>query len=251
MGTEYRALIDNETWRLVDLPPGRKALKNKWVFKVKTNTDGSIERYKARLVIKGYSQVKGVDFQETYSPVVRYATVRYLLALAAKLDLIVHQMDAVTAFLQGDLDTEEIFMEQPEGFRDDRAPTKVCKLQKAVYGLKQASRVWNRKLDANLKRMGFKRSKYDTCVYHQVVEGNLIIVAIYVDDFLIISKDEQLVTRIKQQLCVDFKMKDLGPVKQVLGLRVTRSDGAVMIDQEQYIDELLAKFHLSDCNAAP
>lgn len=187
MESEMSALSENGTWRLVDLPPGRKVLKSKWVFKVKTNADGSIGQYKARLVIKGCSQVKGVDYQDTYSPVVRYATVRYLLALAAKLDLVVHQMDAVTAFLQGDLDDEEIFMEQPEEFRDDRAPTKVCRLQKALYGLKQASRVWNRKLDTKLKQMGFKRSKHDTCVYYRVVAGKVVIIAIYVDDFLILS----------------------------------------------------------------
>lgn len=120
MDVEYNALMQNRTWVMTDLPSGRKALRNKWVYKVKVKSDGSIERFKARLVIKGCSQIEGVDYTETYSPVVRYSTIRYLLAKAAELDLQIHQMDAVTAFLQGDLGDEEIYMQQPKGFEDER-----------------------------------------------------------------------------------------------------------------------------------
>lgn len=139
-------------------------------------------------------------------------------------------------------------MEQPEGFRDEAAPRKVCRLKKALYGLKQASRVWNIKLDHKLKQMALKRSKYDTCVYYKVTDGKLIIVAVYVDDFLLLSDDQGLVDDVKRQLSEEFHMKDLGLAKQILGLQVTRTDGAISIDQERYIDELLEKYNLSDCN---
>ena len=249
MEAEFGSLVENRTWELTDLPKGRKALRCKWVYKLKTNSDGSVERYKARLVIKGYSQIKGVDYNETFSPVVRYATIRYLMSLAAKLDLKVHQMDAVTAFLQGDLGEEEIYMEQPEGFTDSGAPTKVCKLRKALYGLKQASRVWNQKLDAELKRSGLKRSAYDTCVYYKLEGNTVLIVAVYVDDLLVFSNNQQWVNKLKKDLMTRFRMKDLGMASKVLGMRVTRGDGKVMLDQEQYINELLQRFNVAECNA--
>ena len=164
MKSEFDALQENRTWDLTSLLAGRKALGSKWVYTVKTNLDGSVERFKARLVIKGFSQVKGVDYNETYAPVVRLATVRYVMSFAVKMDQKILQMDAVTAFLQRDLEEEEIYMEQPEEFVSKEAPHKVCKLNKELFGLKQASRVWNLKLDAELKRIGLKQSIYDTCV---------------------------------------------------------------------------------------
>ncbi|KXJ67927.1 hypothetical protein RP20_CCG007465 [Aedes albopictus] len=175
MQSEYDAdaLQKKFTWKLAKLPAERKALRSKWVYKVKTNSDGSVERFKARLMIKGFSQVKGVDYNETYATVVRCATVRYLMVLAARMNLKVQQIAATTAFLQGDLESEEIFMEQPEGFVDQQAPTKVCKLKKALYGLEQASRVWNLKLDAELKRIGLK---HDTCVYFKIEGTSILIV---------------------------------------------------------------------------
>lgn len=140
MKDEYEALILNGTWELCDLPEGRSAIKCKWVYKTKLDVNGDIDRYKARLVIKGYSQRKGVDYEETYAPVVRYSSLRYLFALAARLDMKVDQMDAITAFLQGEL-SEEIYMEQPPCFVDGKKRSKVCRLKKALYGLKQSSRV--------------------------------------------------------------------------------------------------------------
>lgn len=246
MDSEYQALMENKTWTMTMLPAGRKALKNKWVYKIKVKSDGSIERYKARLVIKGCSQVEGVDYNETYSPVVRYATIRYLMSKAAELSLEIHQMDAVTAFLQGDLGEEQIFMQQPEGFED--GTERVCLLKKALYGLKQASRVWNLKLDKELRRMGLQRSKYDTCVYFRITEGKMVIVTIYVDDFLIFSNDDEMVSTVKSALTKKFRMKDLGMAKQVLGIRVTRGNGTVAVDQERYINELLEKFKMTECN---
>lgn len=248
MQVEYEALMDNQTWDLAELPNGRKPLRCKWVYKVKTYSDGSVERYKARLVIKGFSQVKGVDYNETFSPVVRYATVRYLMSMAVKMNLKIHQLDAVTAFLQGDLGDEDIYMDQPEGFVNPASPRKVCRLKKALYGLKQASRVWNQKLNAELKRIGLKRSAYDTCVYFKIEGSMVLIVAVYVDDMLVFSNNQQWVDRLKKELMTKFQMKDLGLASKILGMRVTRERGRVMVDQESYINSLLQRFNVADCN---
>lgn len=168
----------NNTWTLTSLPPNRKAIGAKWVFKVKVDGNNGNKRFKARLVAKGFVQKQGIDFTETFSPVVRLNTIRILMALAVENNMKIHQMDAVTAFLQGDI-KEELYMQQPVGFED--GTNRVCKLNKAIYGLRQAGRQWNKKLDAFLIEIGFMRSLSDPCVYVK----NKLIIAIYVDDFLI------------------------------------------------------------------
>lgn len=147
-----------------------KAIDCRWVYKVKRNATGDVERYKARLVVKGYSQIEGIYYDETYSPVARYSSIRLLLAKAARYNLIIHQMDAVSAFLQGEL-TEEIYMRQPPGVED--TPGKVCRLRRALYGLKQSSRVWNDKLnDVLVNRLKFARSSMDQCIYYKHAAHN-------------------------------------------------------------------------------
>jgi hypothetical protein len=156
---EIDALHKNKTWELVDLLAGRKAVKSKWVFKLKA--DG---RHHTRLVAKGFTQIPGLDYDETFSPVARFESLRLLLALAALEDWEVHQMDVKSAFLNGVLD-EEIYMEQPQGFTSTGNETKVCRLLKAIYGLKQASRTWNSHIHAALTELGFKRTVADAGVY--------------------------------------------------------------------------------------
>nr|AAO52668.1 putative gag-pol polyprotein [Aster yellows phytoplasma] len=186
MNQELSSQVQNNSWELTDLPPGRKALNSKWVFKTKRDADGNVICHKARLVVKGCAQRKGIDYDEVYSPVVRYSSVRYLLALAAEKDLQIDQMDAVSAFLQGDL-TEEIYMNQPEGSHQE--PNKVCRLRKSIYGLKQASRVWNKKLHSCLTKIGLAQSNFDSCVYHMVKNGRMVIETVWVDDLLIFHND--------------------------------------------------------------
>lgn len=147
-------------------------------------------------------------------------------------------MDAVTAFLQGDL-KDEIYMIQPEGFAKGN---KVCKLKKSLYGLKQASRIWNQKLDKGLKEIGLKRSEVDQCVYYKIDESRRIYVAIYVDDLIIFSNDKKLETALRTALLEKFHMKDIGKAKFVLGMRISQEKGKVTLDQEQHIHDMLTKF---------
>lgn len=181
MQEEINSLKKNETWKLVKLPQGRKAIGNKWTFKIKHDSQGNINRYKARLVAKGFAQKEGVDYFETYSPVANINTIRLLLAVTNKQKLLIHQMDVTTAFLNSDL-SEEVYMKQPEGYTEGSAEL-VCKLQKSIYGLKQASRQWNKRFNNFLESNDFKKLESDNCLYKS--KDNNIYLAIYVDDILI------------------------------------------------------------------
>lgn len=202
MKEELKSFAENDTWTLVDLPQGRKPVKTKRVFKRKRDKNGIVVRHKARLVAKGCSQRFGIDYGETFSPVVRYGSIRLLIALAAQRGMGIDQMDAVTAYLQGTLD-EDIYTLQPDGFDDGSG--KVCKLHKAMYGLKQSGRQWNHVLEAALLSFHLKKSKEDPCVYY-TEDGNLI-VAIYVDDFLIFWKEASVRDELKSKLSSAFHMK--------------------------------------------
>ena len=162
---EYQSLMENSTWELVKLPPGRKAVGCKWVFRVKYDGAGQVERYKGRLVARGFSQKYGIDYDETFSPVARFSSIRTLLSYAVEKGMQVHQMDVVTAFLNGDL-KEEIYMEQPPGYAQPGKENLVCKLQKSLYGLKQAPRCWNEKLREYLKSLGILRECCRPLCFH-------------------------------------------------------------------------------------
>lgn len=236
MDEEYNSLIENETWTLECLPKGKEVVKTKWVFNIKENATGEPIRYKARLVAKGYSQIEGIDYQETFSPVVRYTSIRILLSYAAHLNLKVTQMDTVTAFLNGYLD-EEIYIEQPEGYNDGTG--KCCKLIKAIYGLKQSPRVWNQ-----------IRYKLDQCIYYRMKNEEILIVAIYVDDILIFSNKEKLDEEVKTELKANFKMKDLGNASSILGIRIIRNTkfNTITIGQAGYVRRILKRFNMEECN---
>lgn len=243
---EYNSLIKNNTWIEADLPDNVKPLNCMWVFKRKRNAHGEVVRYKARLVAKGCHQKKGVDYNETYSPVIRHTSIRYLLSIAVKYDLDIDHMDAITAFLQGEL-FEDIYIKKPEGFRCDE---KVLKLQKSIYGLKQSSRLWNIKLKGVLLKFGLKQSQIDPCIFYYLKDTKKLYIAVYVDDLLIFSNDNLLKTKLKSCLKNNFEMKDLGAANSFLGLRISRDreSGKLYIDQEQYIQDLLNRFGMTNCN---
>ena len=185
---EYQSLMENNTWEVVELPADRTAIKCKWVFKKKFKANGSIDCYKGRLVAKGYAQQYGVDYDETYSPVVRFASIRALLAFAIDNDMMIHQMDVVTAFLNGILE-EEIYMEQPEGYVRPECEHLVCKLNKSLYGLKQSPRCWNTTLTQFLESIHFNRNAADPCVFVHLDDGVPMIIAVFVDDLIIVTKN--------------------------------------------------------------
>ena len=181
---EIKSIVKNKTWELVELPVGAKAIGLKWIFKVKRNSDGSINKYKARLVAKGYIQRHGVDFDEVFAPVARIETVRFLIAMAASRGWEIHHLDVKTVFLHGDL-KEEVYVSQPEGFVTNGKENKVYKLKKALYGLRQAPRAWNEKLNKVLGGLNFVKCSKEPALYRKQVHDDLLLVAVYVDDLLI------------------------------------------------------------------
>ena len=185
MKNEYDALIENRTWSFVPRTENQKIVGNKWMYRIKYNTDGSVAKYKARLVAKGFQQIEGVNYFDTFSPVIKPATVRVVLSLAVMNQWIVRQVDVNNAFLNGEL-SEEVFMQQPEGFVDKSKSNYVCRLHKALYGLKQALRVWLEKLRGCLLQWGFRNSKSDSSLFLRKTKVSLIMVLIYVDDILIL-----------------------------------------------------------------
>ncbi|KAK8600808.1 hypothetical protein V6N12_050656 [Hibiscus sabdariffa] len=164
MRSEMDSMSDNQVWTLVEPPEGIKPIGCKWVFKKKTDMDGNVQTYKGRLVAKGYRQIHGIDYDETFSPVAMFKSIRILLAIAAFHDYEIWQMDVKTAFLNGKLE-EDVYMTQPEGFVTPENAGKVCKLQRSIYGLKQASRSWNLRFNDAIKEFGFIRNEDEPCVY--------------------------------------------------------------------------------------
>ncbi|GKV04185.1 hypothetical protein SLEP1_g16379 [Rubroshorea leprosula] len=245
MREEMNSLHKNNTYELVELPKGRKTLKNKWVFKLKKDGD-KIVRYKARLVVKGFSQKKGIDFDEIFSPVVKMSSIHVVLGLAASMNLELEHLDVKTAFLHGDLH-EEIYMDQPEGFEEQGKEHMVCKLKKSLYGLTQAPRQWYKKFDSFMMSHGYQRTNAYPCVYIRLfLDGNFIILLLYVDDMLILGQDVEKICRLKEELSKSFDMKDLGPAKQILGMAITRDRkaGKLWLSQEKYVEQLLERFNM-------
>jgi hypothetical protein len=216
-------LSKNKTWELTELPKGKKPIGCKWVFKKKEAvSEKEGERFKARLVAKGYSQRHGIDYDEVFSPVVRHTSIRAVLALVAHQDLELEQLDVKTAFLHGNLE-EEIFMVQPEGFKQLGTENLVCRLKKSLYGLKKSPRQWYKRFDSYMIQIGYTRCEYDCCVYVRILEdGSYIFLLLYVDDMLIAAKSMCEVKRLKSLLHKEFEMKDLGAAKKILGMEIRR-----------------------------
>jgi len=245
MEEEISSLKINKTWSLVKLPRDAKVIDCKWIYKVKTKADGSIDKYKARLCAKGYLQRKGIDFHETFSPVVSYDSVRMLIALATEYDMYIHQFDVKTAFLHGDL-LEEVYMKQPQGFVTNSSL--VCKLHKSLYGLKQAPRCWNTKFVAFLKFFGFKQLETDRCVLRAEIKGELVFLALYVDDGLILCKRREVLNEILAELDKQFKITSRS-ADCFVGLQIKRSveRKETFVSQCSYITKMLHKFNMLNC----
>ena len=237
--------MQNETWELVELPEDREAIGCKWVFKVKYTSSGEIERFKGRLVAKGYAQKHGIDFDETFSPVVRFSSVRALLAFGVQKDMLIHQMDVVTAFLNGEL-SEEIYMQQPNGYVITGKEHLVCKLKKSLYGLKQSPRCWYNAFHMYVESIGFQQSTADPCVYIRLRDGT--VVAVYVDDLIVLSKTIAEMQDVKKKLSERFKMKDMGKLHYCLGISISHDEEnhCIFLQQKQYILKMLKRFGLAE-----
>lgn len=245
---EMDSLERNQTWTLVKLPEGRVPITCKWLFKVKHNEGDEEDRYKARLVARGFSQKAGFDYAETYSPVARLDTVRVVLAVANEQRMAVHQMDVKTAFLNGHLE-EEIYMTQPEGF--ERGKQLVCRLNRSLYGLKQASRAWNARFHSFVERLGFRRSSSDPCLYVKGRGCNQVILVLYVDDLLVVGRQLKAVEVVKRCLANEFEMTDIGEVQAFLGMRIDRDleRRILRISQRGFLENLLRRFNMHECKA--
>lgn len=239
---ELKAHEQNGTWMLVEKPPNGKVIGCKWVFRIKDEPTGMI--YKSRLCAKGCSQRYQIDYSETFSPTVRYDSVRIILTEVCQHDLEMIQFDIKTAFLYGDI-TENIYMYPPEGL--DAPPNYVCKLKRSLYGLKQAPRCWNNKFKTVLNNFGFTNSHSDQCVYTGHVNGTKVYLLLYVDDGMIISKDFSVINKVISELKENFEVKTMEP-RNFVGLQLERSKGHLFIHQTKYIEKLLAKFNMSNAN---
>jgi hypothetical protein len=246
MDEEYNSLIQNDTWDLVEPPAGVKPIPVKWIFKVKKDASGQFERFKARLVVKGFRQKEGIDYQEVFAPVSKFTTVRALLAKAAAEDLELQQIDIKTAFLHGELE-EDIYMEQPVGYEEGK-PGLVCKLNKSLYGLKQAPRAWYTRLTKELELIGFVPSAADPSLFTLDNKASTVYLLIYVDDILIAGKDKEAVDYIKGELLTRFEGRDLGEVTSYLGINLTRdrANKEIKVDQTAMINTIIKEFGMDE-----
>ena len=228
------------------LPPGQKPIGLKWVYKLKKDSAGRVVKYKARLVAKGYVQRPGIDFEEVFAPVARLETVRLLIALAAQEKWELHHMDVKSAFLNGDL-FEEVYVTQPPGYEKKGDEDKVPKLSKPLYGLRQAPRAWNSKLDQTLVSMGFEKCPLEHAVYKKFSGNSTLLVGVYVDDLIITGGSSKEIAEIKEQMKRKFCMSDLGLLSYYLGIEVKQTQSAITISQSSYAARILEKCGMADC----
>ena len=245
---EIDSLLENKTWELTKLPPGRKAIGSRWVFLIKHRADGSVERYKGRLVGQGFSQRPGQDYGETFASTVKWATLRAVLAIAAFEDLEIESVDISSAFLNGNIDTE-IYMQQPEGFpQGDK--TQVLRLLKSIYGLKQAPRIWHNKLNSVLSLIGFSKVQSDNSLWIYQKDGVRIIIPVFVDDLTLVAKDKAAINKVITHLEKHFKLRRLGGIEFLLGVKIERERAkhTIHLSQKQYILDMLERYGFSDCS---
>ena len=248
MQREIRELLGRGTWESERVPTGRKATRSRWVYTIKYHSDGTIERFKARFVVCGYSQIHGVDYEQCFSSTMRGTTFRTLLALAAKDSLRAEHIDISNAFCQADIDGADIWVQPPRGFETLCRSGESLKLLKALYGTKQASYLWQQTLSKWLLSQGFSRLKSDPCVFIKGTGRDRIIVGCYVDDLIVLHDPsgtafKHFKSSFLRSSGGRFDGKHIGPLEWFLGVKVDqRADGTIRINQSKYINDLLNKF---------
>jgi hypothetical protein len=224
---EYQSIMKNDVWDIVLRPEGKPVMTSKWIYKIKHIANGSIEKHKARFIARGFSQVEGIDYEETFSLVARYTSIQTIIALTKSMGWKLHHMDVKTTFLNGEIE-KEIYIEQPDGFVIHEKESHVCRLKKALYGLKQAPRSWYVRIDGNLMRLGFNKSVVDPNLYYNILNGESLILVLYVDD-LFLTGIESLVIECKYVLASEFEMKDLGMMHCFLGLEMWQRTNEIFL----------------------
>ena len=245
MDEEIRAIEKNDTWELTKLPKGHKPIGVKWIYKTKRKANGDVERHKARLVVKGYSQRHGIDYDEVFAPVVRLETIRLIIALAAHNHWKIHQMDVKSAFLNGILE-EEVYVEQPLGYEVKGEEDKVLRLKKALYGLKQAPRAWNSKIDKYFQEKKYMKCPYEHALYIKMQGESILIICLYVDDLVFTGNDPSMFDEFKREMAKEFEMTDIGLMSYYLGIEVKQGEDGIFISQEGYAKEVLKRFNMDD-----
>lgn len=272
MVTEFKNILAQDTWKIVKRPKNRTVISSRLVLNTKIEPNGTMSRRKARLVARGFSQRPGIDFEQTYAPVGRLESLRLMMALAVKNKMKIHQLDIVSAYLNGHLE-EQNFMEKPEMFEeilkeilrrdgknsvsgakamkmlnDGKREDSVCLLKKALYGLRQAGRQWHKRLDTVIRKLDLKPTNADSCVYMSRRGGIKLIVLIYVDDILICSQSEKWIKDFNHGLASKFDVKHIGLAKYCLRIEINQKPGEILLSQQRYIGEILKRFSMESCN---
>jgi Reverse transcriptase (RNA-dependent DNA polymerase) len=248
MDDEIRAIEKNDTWELTSLLRGHKAISVKWVYKKKMNHQGEVEKYKAILVVKGYKQQAGVDYEEVFAPVARMETIRLLIALEAQSKWHIYQIDVKSTFLNGVLE-EEVYIEQPLGYLKEGGESKVLKLKNVLYGLKQAPGAWNTRIDQYFKSHDFVQCPYEHTLYVNIENGDMLIVSLYVDDLIFMGSSGAMIDEFKRAMKKEFEMTDLGLMSYFLGLEIKQGDEGIFVSQEVYAKGNLKRFNMEDCKS--
>lgn len=245
MDDEMESLRNFGTWQITKLPPGASAIGCKWVYKTKTDQNGNIVKFKARLVAQGFSQKYGRDYDEIFAPVASPTTLKILLTVAGKRKMAVQHFDIQTAYLNGDL-SHEVYMKQPSGYTTGDT-SEVCKLVKNLYGLKQGANEWNRKFNLIMKKNEYIQSQNDPCLYTKKTGKYVIYISNHVDDIVVAATNINLINEFEEQINADFVIKNLGTLKYYLGIQFKRDDNGVFyLNQKKYIINKLHEFNLSD-----
>ena len=238
MVDEYGALLSNNTWDLVDPPCNSNIITSKWIYRHKMKSDGSLKRNKARWVLRGFSQREGIDFDETFSHVVKPTTIRTVLSLALSSDWPIHQLDVNNSFLDGTL-TKTVYACQPSGFTDPNFPDKVCCLNRSLYGLKQAPRAWFQRFATYIASIGFIGSKSDSSFFIYRRGADMAYLLLYVDEIILTASSSTLLHSLIASLRTEFNMSDMGDLHYFLGISVKHSKDCLFLSQEKYALELL------------
>lgn len=243
MNEEYKSLTQNHAWELMEAPKNSTIIDCKWTYKLKRDANGNIQRYKARLVARGFRQQAGIDYQETHSPVVRFDSIRAVLPVASYMKI--RQFDVKTAFLYGDIE-ETIYMQQPEGYEDKTG--RICRLRRSLYELKQSSRCWNKCFTEFLQRFNLKATQADSCIFISQNQKQKLILAIYIDDGLIVAQDQISINKLLSELEAKFEITHHN-TNMFLGIHIEReTDGSIFLHQEAYAKRVLQRFKMEEAN---